>query len=150
MTRQEPYQAAPEASAFNLSAPLSPPEGSDPAELVDFSAWASITSMAQPGRPSLLKKLLTAYLTDARPLVDQIREAVASHNSATLHAAAHRLKSSSATLGAMTVASLCRQLEECGRHGQIEEARPLVPKLAQDFEAVSAVFHQELTKQQAA
>jgi CheY-like chemotaxis protein len=118
--------------------------------LVDFSAWEPINMMARSGRPSLLAKLLTAYLADARPLVEQIREAVAQANSATLTAAAHRLKSSSAVLGAMTVAALCKDLEACGRTEQIKDAQPLVPRLERDFEAVCAIFQQERHKEQAA
>ncbi|MDH5668091.1 MAG: PAS domain S-box protein [Nitrospira sp.] len=118
--------------------------------LVDFTALESIKEIARQSSSALLAKALTAYLADAPPLIQRIREALATTDFDELTAAAHRLKSSSATLGAMTIATLCEQLERCGRTEQIEEARPLLPGLEQDFEAVRTVFNRELTKERAA
>ncbi|MDH5642368.1 MAG: response regulator, partial [Nitrospira sp.] len=126
------------------------PSASPTANLVDFSAWAPIKDLAGSGYSTLLAKALTAYLADAPPLVTQMKRAVSSHDSSGLREAAHRLKSSSATLGAMTVASLCEQLEQFGRTGRTDGADQLIPRLEQDCEGVCAIFNQALIKEHAA
>ncbi len=62
-----------------------------------------------------------------------------------LQAVAHHLKSSSATLGALTVAARCKELEALGRSQRIEGAADHFRHLERDFEAVCAIFRQELT-----
>ena len=86
-------------------------------------------------------------MEDSRKLVDQLRQAVASNDPATLHAVAHRLKSSSATLGALTIAARCKELEALGRSHQIEGALDHFQHLERDFEAVCSVFQATLNKE---
>ena len=117
--------------------------------VVDYSAWDPIRMLKRPGHPDPLGKLLARYVEDSRKLVDQLRQAVASNDPATLHTVAHRLKSSSATLGAMTVAARCKELEALGRSHQIEGASDHFRHLERDFEAVCSIFQATLNKETA-
>jgi len=117
--------------------------------VVDYSAWDPIRMLKRPEHPDPLGKLLARYVEDSRKLVDQLRHAVESNDSSTLHAVAHRLKSSSATLGAMTVAARCKELEALGRSHQIEGASDHFRHLERDFEAVCAIFLATLNKETA-
>jgi HPt (histidine-containing phosphotransfer) domain-containing protein len=103
--------------------------------------------LKRPGHPDPLGKLLARYVEDSRKLVDQLRQAVASNDPATLHAVAHRLKSSSATLGALTVAARCKELEALGRSHRIEGALDHFQHLERDFEAVCSIFQATLNKE---
>lgn len=120
---------------------------SDATDVVDYTAWQPIRMLKRPGHPDPLGALLARYVEDSRPLVDQLRHAIASNDPATLHAVAHRLKSSSATLGALTVAAHCKALEALGRDHRTEEAPDHFRQLERDFNAVCSVFHAALNKE---
>jgi PAS domain S-box-containing protein len=139
-----PSKAVPEPSA-----PTTPAEHIESSSVVDYSAWTPIRMLKRPGHSDPLGKLLARYVEDSRKLVDQLRQAVASNDPATLHTIAHRLKSSSATLGAMTVAAHCKELEALGRSHRIEGASDHFRRLERDFEAVCSIFQTTLTKEKA-
>ena len=103
--------------------------------------------LKRPGHPDPLGKLLAIYLKDSRLLIDQLRQAIESNDPATLHAVAHRLKSSSATLGALTVAARCKELEALGRERRIEEAPDRFRELERDFTAVCSIFQAAINKE---
>jgi CheY-like chemotaxis protein len=63
----------------------------------------------------ILAELIDTFLTDADRLLDEIRDAVAGRHLRKLERAAHSLKGSSATLGAMRLSELCRKLEDMAR-----------------------------------
>ena len=135
-------EAAPE-----FSAPTIQPAQIESTGVVDCTAWEPIRMLKRPGHPDPLGKLLARYLEDSRQQVDQLRHAIESNDPATLHAVAHRLKSSSATLGALTVAARCKELEALGRSHRIEGASDRFQHLERDFEAVCSVFQTTLKKE---
>ncbi|NOT22104.1 MAG: response regulator [Nitrospiraceae bacterium] len=134
-------------TATDPSAPGVQAEQIEPADVVDFAAWEPIRMLKRPGHPDPLVKLLARYLEDSRQMVDQLRQAIASNDPAALHAVAHCLKSSSATLGALTVAAHCKELEALGRDRRIEGAPDRFRQLERDFDAVCSVFHTALNKE---
>jgi CheY-like chemotaxis protein len=115
--------------------------------VVDYKVWEPIRMLKRPGHPDPLGKLLARYLEDSRLLVDQLRHAVESNDPATLHSIAHRLKSSSAALGALTLAARCKELETLGRSHRVEGASDHFRHLEQDFEAVCSIFQATLNKE---
>ena len=115
--------------------------------VIYYSARTPIRMLKRPGHPDPLEKLLARYVEDSQKLVDQLRQAVASNDPATLHTIAHRLKSSSTTLGALTVAARCKELGALGRSHRIEGASDHVRHLERDFEAVCSIFQATLNKE---
>jgi CheY-like chemotaxis protein len=134
-------------STPDFSAPTIQPAQIESTGVVDCTAWEPIRMLKRPGHPDPLGKLLAKYLEDSRQLVDQLRQAIDSNDPATIHAVAHRLKSSSATLGALTVAAHCKELETLGRSHRIEGASDCFQHLERDFEAVCSVFQTTLNKE---
>ena len=61
--------------------------------------------------PEFLRELVETYLDDAPTQIDQIRSGLAEGNVEPVNRAAHTLKSNSASVGAMLLAELCRELE---------------------------------------
>jgi len=111
---------------------------------VDRSAWAAIQAVQRPDHPDLLTRVLATYLEDSRRQVEQIRSAIQSQDPVTLHQATHRLKSSSAQLGAFATATHCKDLETLGRLAQLERAAELLAQLTQAHDAACTVMAQEL------
>ena len=81
---------------------------------------------------------------DVPQLLQSIREAVARNDAAALRRAAHTLKSSSASLGALVLAALCKDLEAMGRTDRIAEAATVLPALLTEGEAVRVALAAEL------
>jgi len=98
-------------------------------DLLDQKALAQIRLLQQPGAPSLQNKIINLYLTDSIMWVQKLRDAVAGSDSEALRQAAHTLKSSSANLGAVLLASLCKELEQRGREQRLNDAPELLQQL---------------------
>jgi PAS domain S-box-containing protein len=107
--------------------------------ILDQSALAAIRALQRQGRPDLFARVLSQYVDTSRQIVEQIRQAVLSRDAAELRMAAHRLKSSSAQLGATAVAVDCRELELMGAEG-------VLSKLERHYAASCAAIQEELAK----
>lgn len=80
-----------------------------------------------------VRELVEAYLSEATGYLEAMKAAAAAGDAAAIVRPAHTLKSSSATMGAMRLAGICRGLEEAGRAGRTEG-------FAQDVERAHAVW----------
>jgi signal transduction histidine kinase/DNA-binding response OmpR family regulator len=87
---------------------------------LDIKALQALQEMAGEDGTVTIAMVVDAYLEDAPKLIQTIQTAIASADAAELQRAAHTLKSSSATLGAMHLSQLSKQLEIMGRTGTIE------------------------------
>ncbi|WP_371934091.1 Hpt domain-containing protein [Chroococcidiopsis sp. CCNUC1] len=96
--------------------------------------------MAGEGGAATIAVVVDAYLEDAPKLIQTMQIAIASVNATELQRAAHTLKSSSATLGAMYFSQLSKQLEIIGRNGTIEfpKSREIVSELEAEYIKVKA------------
>ncbi|MCS6326039.1 MAG: response regulator [Nitrospira sp.] len=148
-TPAEPREPASFQSAGSDDAPPDQPPPPAPAE-IDKTAWDSILALQRPGRPDILAKVLTAYLNDSRTLVEEIRTAVQTQDAVALAKAAHRLKSSSAQLGALATAAHCKELEHLGRLARLDGTPGLLAQLTDAHQAVCAAMTSELLQRTAA
>ncbi|MBA5862311.1 MAG: response regulator [Nitrospira sp. CR1.1] len=130
-------------------APSDQPPSSSVAE-IDKAAWDAILALQRPGRPDILARVLTAYLNDSPILVEEIRTAVRAQDPVALAKAAHRLKSSSAQLGALATAAHCKELENLGRLAHLEGAAGLLAQLTDAHQAACAAMTSELLQRTAA
>jgi len=65
-------------------------------------------------------ELVEAYVTEGATNLEGILAAAAAGDPAAIVRPAHTLKSSSASLGAMRLAAICRAIEEAGREGRAD------------------------------
>ena len=118
-----------------FGAQASPERASHPAT-VDLDALDNIRSLRPHGSHHVLDRVIQAYLNSAPALIGALREAVTIGDVEGLHNAAHSLKSTSATLGATRLASLCSDLEKLARKNSTEEAKDRCSDLEAEFERV--------------
>lgn len=64
--------------------------------------------------PGVMRELIDTFLGEAPRLIETMREGLAKNNARELNRAAHSLKSTAATFGAMRLSQMCRDLEELG------------------------------------
>ncbi|NOU10566.1 MAG: PAS domain S-box protein [Nitrospira sp.] len=117
---------------------------------IDQAALAAIRALQRPGQPNIVARIVTQYMDSSPELIDRIRRAVLSKDAVELRAAAHRLKSSSAQLGATALASDCRELEMMGAREESERADETFKKLERHYADACAAFQDEISKGRAA
>jgi PAS domain S-box-containing protein len=87
-------------------------------------------------QPELFTEMLTCYLQESQKLVQDIVAALDSGHWHEVAAAAHNLKSSSASFGALSLAALCRELEQEGRRGEVQNPQQKRDELRQRYDLV--------------
>ena len=117
---------------------------------LDQSALAAIRALQRPGHPDVFSRIVSRYVETSREMAERIRRAVLSKNAAELRASAHRLKSSSAQLGAAALAADCRELELMGASQDLNGAEALLSRFKSHYEAACAALHEELSKRRQA
>ncbi|GAF90523.1 unnamed protein product, partial [marine sediment metagenome] len=81
----------------------------------------------------LLVRVIGAYFDSAPGLVEAVANAVEKGDATALADAAHPLKSSSASLGALRLSELCKELEAIGRTGSTDGASDLLGDFLSEF-----------------
>jgi CheY-like chemotaxis protein/HPt (histidine-containing phosphotransfer) domain-containing protein len=108
--------------------------------VLDAKVLESIREMAGAQADEFIAHLIQEYLKTAPQHIEQIREAIASANLEMLRQSSHTLGSSSATLGAIKFAKLCKQLENLARSGNLAEVKAPLMELEAQYEQVKNIL----------
>ncbi|WP_426342220.1 response regulator [Pseudoduganella sp. S-14] len=119
------------ADAGDVRAPLQ----AIPAAINPLALDAIRALSAEQGE-ALLQRVLATFLQDTPRQLAALHEAVAESDPNTIRKTAHSLKSSSANVGADTLARLFRDLEQLARTGQTDGAADLIAQLEREFQCV--------------
>ena len=98
------------------------------------------------GDVDFLKELADAYLDSTPGLLDAMRQAAAAGDAAGLQRAAHTLKTGSASMGALALAALCKQLEEMGKAGALDGAQARIDTAAAAYDDVAATLLRDVVQ----
>ena len=79
------------------------------------NALDAIVEMIGIDEPDVIIDLLDTFLVDSQRQIEEMHQSLATEDIKTLHRAAHSMKSSSATFGAMVLSRLCQQLEQSAK-----------------------------------
>lgn len=109
--------------------------GSDRLAQLDSAPLDMIRSIGD-GSDALLRQVITLFQESGAPLIQQVRQALVTRDSATLRSAAHTLKSSSANLGGTRLSELCFKLEAAARAGDLSGDLPCAEEVESEYEAV--------------
>jgi HPt (histidine-containing phosphotransfer) domain-containing protein len=104
--------------------------------VLDRQALGRIRALHRPGGPNLLAKVLGLYTSSSQALTDAMRSAATLNDAESIRQAAHALKSSSANVGAMAFADLCKEVELAAAAGKLDHARVLVDGLLAEHRKV--------------
>jgi CheY-like chemotaxis protein len=105
-----------------------------------------VQALQHLGNPEVLRRAITVYLTDAPQRLATIRQAMISGDASALQEAAHSLKGSSATLGFMSLAACCQELEAIGRTRALDQVAPLLARVEAEYDTVQGVLAIVLNK----
>jgi HPt (histidine-containing phosphotransfer) domain-containing protein len=100
--------------------------------------------------PQLVKRVLATYQSSLAKLVAQLRAARGEGAWEQVGRVAHTLKSSSASIGALGLSSLCAEIERLIRGGDPAGAEPLIERFHAEVQRVDAAVSQTLQHLEAA
>jgi PAS domain S-box-containing protein len=156
LSKRSQQQTGEETLSHQDSEPLAitadpdrPPVASRPAPL-DPKALHAIRALQQPGSPDMVSKVIQLYVNSAPTLLNTLHKAIMHGDAHTLYQAAHSFKSSSANIGAVTLAAFCKELESMGRTGTLTQAAQVFSALEEEYERVRDALDSELHKSPAA
>ncbi|MBS0162628.1 MAG: response regulator [Nitrospira sp.] len=144
-TTPDPEVATHVAQASSESA-----TAADTGHTMDLKALDAIRALQRPNRPAVLASVLRKYLDNSRNSVDALRDTLRANDPVGLQAVAHRLKSSSAQLGAIALAVRCKELELMGASKNLVDADRTLAALLDEYANVCTVFRNEIAKEKQA
>jgi signal transduction histidine kinase/CheY-like chemotaxis protein/HPt (histidine-containing phosphotransfer) domain-containing protein len=100
---------------------------------IDSKALNNILAIQQDNGHDVLARVIDLYLDNSKGLIDKLREGVDCNDFLTIGEAAHRLTSSSATLGAQKLAAQCRQLEVISQSRVIDKAGLMLSNIEAEY-----------------
>lgn len=115
-----------------------------PPDVVDRSVLASLRGLSGPGAPSLLDQVVPVFGDEAVVRVEELSEAVAGGDAEAVARLAHRLRGSSAAVGAVRVSSLCSRVEQAAQERRLDSASELVEVLEAELELAVSALRAEL------
>jgi len=80
--------------------------------------------------------LIAAYCEETPQLITRLQQALAVQNADAFRQAAHSIKSTSNTFGALPLGALAQELEMMGREGDLADAHGKVNRLVADYDQV--------------
>jgi HPt (histidine-containing phosphotransfer) domain-containing protein len=107
------------------------PRADEPQVTLDASALENLRELGGDG---FVSEVVETFLADAPTLLSTLRQALENKSADELRRAAHTLKSNGATLGAEQFATLCRELEQRARNGELDDASELVGRIEDEYE----------------
>jgi PAS domain S-box-containing protein len=110
--------------------------------VIDQKAFDELVA-STGGDAAFLGELMDTYFADAPELMAQMRSSLAAGDAETFRRAAHTLKSSSATLGAMTLSDLAKDLEMMGKAGTLEGAASRIAQVETEYARVRVALEQK-------
>lgn len=120
--------------------------GTEAYAALDEETFTVFRTFANEGAPSLFSSIIQTYLDTTPQLMETLHHAVSRSEASTLRYAAHTLKSSSASLGALALADLCKDLEATSEVGNVTHAIEILPTLEAEYRAVREALSVELER----
>jgi len=111
---------------------------------IDQSVLDVIRDMEDEDDPDMLAEIIGLYLDKSAELLRSLQAAIANKDAESMRVAAHTLKSSSANVGARVLADLCRELEEQGRSGTLDNADTKLSHLNEEYRRVDVALSDEI------
>ena len=81
-------------------------------------------------------ELIATYCEETPPLIAKLRYALGANDADAFRRAAHSIKSTSNTFGALSLGEAARELEMMGRAGDLAGAQEKVDRLAAEYDRV--------------
>lgn len=112
------------------------------AGVLDADALARLVALDPGGKAGLVERVLVTYAQSLQRLLDQLQAARRDSDVQAQRHVAHTLKSSSASVGALALSTLCAEIERQLRDGPLEGLDAQLDRLAGEGQRVLAGLRQ--------
>ena len=150
----KPIHGSALVEALQLCRPL-PRQAADATEVfidkpaIDHSKLQALSDMFGDDAASVMVEVIDSYLEDAPKLLQSMRNSADAVDTLALGHAAHTLKSTSGTLGAIALSGLCKEVEAIAKNGQFNPAAlALVSQIEAEYQRVKAALQEERVRHQ--
>ena len=141
-------QASPSRHAPLIAEPTGPIGAAAPsAAALDKRVLAELRLLDPGGSSGLIPRVYSCYLQSLARLLSQLTLAHQHGDDAAMNLAAHTLKSSSASVGALALSRLCAQVEDALRAGASDQLPGLHERLLAEAACVEAAVPHFLSDQ---
>jgi TMAO reductase system sensor TorS len=108
--------------------------------LIDAGVLRNIAALA---KPALLNSMIDLYLQHSPSLIEAIETGAANLQADALSQAVHTLKSSTANLGGIRLATVAKECEVLVREGAITQVAPIVSRIRREYQEFCAALIRE-------
>ena len=112
---------------------------------IDMDVLSSLWEMLGNDN-AIFTKIIQSYLAECPQIVEDISTAVENKDLQMLEQMAHKLKSSSASIGAVNLGNLCSNMEEMGEEGNLENSLETLNQLTQEYTEVEITLQEIINK----
>ncbi|MXS86379.1 response regulator [Nitrosomonas sp. HPC101] len=109
---------------------------------VDVNVLKSLVGNDQ----GIIREFLQDFLRDAEKIAEQLQNSVADCKTDEAKFAAHKLKSSARSIGALALGEWCAQMESAAKQGDLEKLARLLPGFKQELAEVGEYIEQILVQ----
>ena len=103
-----------------------------------------LEGLRELGDQELLAELAELFLEDVPTQLEALQEAIAGCNALSVEQVAHTLKGSCGNMGALRMVTICAELEETARSGDLATAPVLATRLKAELRRVRVALEKEL------
>ncbi len=114
--------------------------------VIDHTAIQTIKDLQMEGQPDILSKLVKTYITSTNSNIAKLREISKENSLDDLKFFAHTVKSSSASMGAMHLSEICRELELACINETLDDAEHYLGSIESEFLKVKSALEKEAEK----
>jgi signal transduction histidine kinase/ligand-binding sensor domain-containing protein/CheY-like chemotaxis protein len=114
--------------------------------LLDHATLAALRALPPRGAQNMLSHIAQSWREDSERLLPAIERSVSAGDALELARAAHAWRSCNGHLGALSLMRLCRELEACGRSGDLRTAPGLLVQLRALYARVTDELQGELRR----
>jgi HPt (histidine-containing phosphotransfer) domain-containing protein len=111
---------------------------------LDHKTLGSLRALQRGGNPDLLAQVVQSYCDSAPRLLHTLRAAVSQGDAPAIQRTAHRLKSSSGNVGALTLVALCKDLAALGGANHTASATDILSAIEAEYQAVQDALEAEV------
>ena len=115
-------------------------------DVLDPAALARLRELDPKGENQLVERVLKAFQTAAARLVPQLQTAREANDRSTVRLVAHTLKSSSASIGAITLSQLCSDLETTIRNDTGDDIEPGIAAMTSALDVALKAIERQLAQ----
>jgi HPt (histidine-containing phosphotransfer) domain-containing protein len=108
--------------------------------ILNLEVLDSLRAMISPSNPTFLEQVLEQFFEDALITLNAILQALEAGDAEALADSAHKLRSSSANLGAERLSKLCQSLEYQGNAGIIPDLNLSKSQLESEYNIAKAAL----------